>query len=73
MVRLTEMFTAGEPKKTYLALAKGRFQRDRGTVVRANAIESVTRDEAGKLHVQLRGRPEKLPVSRIYAHLFKAM
>jgi 23S rRNA pseudouridine955/2504/2580 synthase len=32
MVRLTEMFTAGEPKKTYLALAKGRFQRDRGTV-----------------------------------------
>ena len=32
MVRLTEMFTAGAPKKTYLALAKGRFQRDRGTV-----------------------------------------
>jgi len=32
MVRLTEMFTAGEPKKTYLALAKGRFQRERGTV-----------------------------------------
>src|SRR5438105_2742796 len=32
MVRLTEMFTAGEPKKTYLALAKGRFQRHRGTV-----------------------------------------
>src|SRR5256714_11403510 len=32
MVRLTEMFTAGEPKKTYLALAKRRFQRDRGTV-----------------------------------------
>ena len=32
MVRLTELFTAGEPKKTYLALAKGRFQRDRGTV-----------------------------------------
>ena len=32
MVRLTEMFTAGEPRKTYLALAKGRFQRGRGTV-----------------------------------------
>src|SRR6266850_5759246 len=32
MVRLTEMFTAGEPKKTYLALAKGRFQRESGSI-----------------------------------------
>ncbi|MFL5359869.1 MAG: RluA family pseudouridine synthase [Myxococcales bacterium] len=32
MVRLTEIFTAGEAKKTYLALAKGRFQKDRGTI-----------------------------------------
>jgi DNA-binding LytR/AlgR family response regulator len=45
----------------------------RGTVVRADAIDSVTRDEAGKLHLVLRGRPEKLAVSRIYAHLFKAL
>jgi len=49
------------------------WQVHRGTVVRASAIESVTRDEAGKLHLQLHGRPERLPVSRIYAHLFKAM
>src|SRR5207253_7053351 len=32
MVRLTEIFTAGDAKKSYHALAKGRFQRDRGTV-----------------------------------------
>jgi 23S rRNA pseudouridine955/2504/2580 synthase len=32
MVRLTEIFTAGEAKKTYLALAKGRFQKDSGTI-----------------------------------------
>jgi 23S rRNA pseudouridine955/2504/2580 synthase len=32
MVRLTEIFTAGEADKTYLALAKGRFQRESGTV-----------------------------------------
>src|SRR5439155_11112990 len=32
MVRLTGIFTAGEAEKTYLALAKGRFQRERGTV-----------------------------------------
>ena len=49
------------------------WQVHRGTVVRAEAIESVTRDEAGKLLLALRGRSEKLPVSRLYAHLFKAM
>jgi DNA-binding LytR/AlgR family response regulator len=49
------------------------WQVHRGTVVRSDAIDTVTRDEAGKLHLQLRGRKEKLPVSRLYAHLFKAM
>ena len=49
------------------------WQVHRGTVVRATAIESVVRDESGKLHLLLRGRPERLPVSRLYAHLFKAM
>lgn len=49
------------------------WQVHRGTVVRATAIESVLRDEAGKLSLVVRGRNEKLPVSRLYAHLFKAM
>jgi DNA-binding LytR/AlgR family response regulator len=49
------------------------WQVHRGTVVRADSIDSVTRDEAGKLSVALRGRAERLPVSRLYAHLFKAM
>jgi DNA-binding LytR/AlgR family response regulator len=49
------------------------WQVHRGTVVRADAIDSVHRDEAGKLHLALRGRSERLPVSRLYAHLFKAM
>jgi len=49
------------------------WQVHRGTVVRATAIESVLRDEAGKLHLALKGRKEKLAVSRLYAHLFKAM
>ncbi|MDB5870892.1 MAG: DNA-binding response regulator [Ramlibacter sp.] len=49
------------------------WQVHRGTVVRADAIDSVTRDEAGKLFLLLRGRKDKLPVSRLYAHLFKAM
>ena len=49
------------------------WQVHRGTVVRAAAIDSVTRDDAGKLLLQLRGRPDKLVVSRLYAHLFKAL
>ena len=49
------------------------WQIHRGTVVRAQAIDSVSRDEAGKLHLCLRGSPDKLAVSRLYAHLFRAM
>jgi DNA-binding LytR/AlgR family response regulator len=49
------------------------WQIHRGTVVRALAIESVTRDEAGKTALALRGLKEKFVVSRLYAHLFKAM
>jgi DNA-binding LytR/AlgR family response regulator len=53
--------------------AQAFWQVHRGTVVRAAAIDTVTRDEAGKLSLTLRGRRDKLPVSRLYAHLFKAM
>ncbi|OGB47545.1 MAG: DNA-binding response regulator [Burkholderiales bacterium RIFCSPLOWO2_12_FULL_65_40] len=49
------------------------WQVHRGTLVRASAIASVTRDEAGRLHLALHQRPEPLAVSRLYAHLFKAM
>ncbi len=49
------------------------WQIHRGTVVRAQAIDGVARDESGKLHVALRGRGERLAVSRLYAHRFKAM
>jgi DNA-binding LytR/AlgR family response regulator len=49
------------------------WQIHRGSVVRATAIESVTRDESGRLSLRLKGLPTKLSVSRLYAHLFKAM
>lgn len=49
------------------------WQIHRATVVRASAIDTVQRDEAGKLHLQLRGSGERLVVSRLYAHLFKAL
>ncbi|MBK6851928.1 MAG: response regulator transcription factor [Burkholderiales bacterium] len=49
------------------------WQIHRGTVVQARCIELARRDEAGKVSLTLRGRPEKLPVSRLYAQLFKGM
>ena len=49
------------------------WQIHRGTVVNASRLDALTRDEMGKLSLSLHGRPEKLPVSRLYAHLFKAM
>ena len=49
------------------------WQVHRAVLVRSDAIESVHRDDAGKQHLTLRGRSEKIPVSRLYAHLFRAM
>ena len=49
------------------------WQIHRGTVVRATAVDSVLRDEQGRLMLTLRGSKDKLAVSRLYAHLFKAM
>ncbi len=49
------------------------WQIHRGTVVRAESIVSADRDESGKVTLRLRGRPEKLVVSRLHAHRFKAM
>ncbi len=50
------------------------WQVHRGTLVRAEAIDTVTRDEAGKLHLALRGlETERFVVSRLYAARFRAM
>lgn len=49
------------------------WQIHRGTLVRATGIEAVERDDAGRLHLRMRERAERLPVSRLYAHRFKAM
>jgi DNA-binding LytR/AlgR family response regulator len=49
------------------------WQVHRGTVVRAEAIESVTRNEAGRMSLRLRARPDAFAVSRLYADRFRAM
>jgi DNA-binding LytR/AlgR family response regulator len=50
------------------------WQVHRGTVVRATAIASVQRDEAGRTSLRLRERAgERLAVSRVFAQRFRAM
>lgn len=49
------------------------WQVHRGTIVNAGCVLAATRDDAGKLTLNLRQRPEKVRVSPLYAHLFRQM
>src|SRR5437667_1307542 len=49
------------------------WQIHRSTLINARAIAGISRDERGRQLVSIKGRPEKLEVSRSYAHLFKGM
>ncbi len=49
------------------------WQIHRSTLINARAIAGIVRDERGRQLVAVKGRPEKLEVSRSYAHLFKGM
>lgn len=63
------------PLKDLLAeLDSDRFwQIHRSTIVNAEAVSGVLREDAEKQFVLLKGRPEKLPVSRQFTHRFKQM
>jgi DNA-binding LytR/AlgR family response regulator len=49
------------------------WQIHRGTIVNAGVIDAVHRSFGGRLVLTLTGLPEKLPVSKSYAHLFRQM
>jgi DNA-binding LytR/AlgR family response regulator len=49
------------------------LQVHRSTLVNVHAIKSVSRDERGSLTLRLKQRPETLPVSDAYNHLFRQM
>ena len=49
------------------------WQVHRGTVVNVRQIVSAHHDMLGKVSLTLRDRPEKIAVSRSYAHLFRQM
>lgn len=63
------------PLKELLAhLDGGRFcQVSRGSIVNLRHVASASRDDLGKLTLALRGRPERLRVSPLFAHLFRQM
>ena len=48
-------------------------QVHRGTIVNLKQVAAAVKDEAGHMALRLRQRKETLPVSRVYADLFKAM
>jgi DNA-binding LytR/AlgR family response regulator len=61
-------------KELLLQLDPDQFwQVHRGTVVNSRCIDSASRDESGKTYLRMRGLPDRLSVSRLYAGLFKAM
>jgi DNA-binding LytR/AlgR family response regulator len=49
------------------------WQIHRSTLVNVNAVANVARDFRGRQIVSVKGRPDKLEVSRSYAGLFKGM
>ena len=48
------------------------WQVHRGTIVNIRAIASVASDDTGRREITLHEHPEKLEVSRTFAHLFKS-
>jgi DNA-binding LytR/AlgR family response regulator len=63
------------PLKDLVAdLDPDRFcQIHRGTLVNLEAVAGVWREDAERQFVLLKSRPEKLPISRQFTHLFKQM
>jgi DNA-binding LytR/AlgR family response regulator len=51
-----------------------RFRQEhRGTIVNVDAVSGVMGEDAGKQFVLLKGRTERLPISRQFFHLFRQM
>jgi DNA-binding LytR/AlgR family response regulator len=79
--KYTRVVTAGDEahvRKPLKEIAAGLdpelfWQVHRGVLVRADRIARATRDEMGRITLQLKGHPETLAVSQAYAWRFKPM
>jgi DNA-binding LytR/AlgR family response regulator len=63
------------PLRELLArLPDGRFRQvHRGSIVNMDEVAEALRDDAGRVSLRLKHRREMLPVSRVYADLFRQM
>ena len=79
--KYTRVVTAGDEAHIRIPIKELLLQLDpdvfwqihRGTIVRVGAIQSVKRDEDGKLQVSLNGKSETLAVSPSFAARFKGL
>ncbi|MBI3372538.1 MAG: response regulator transcription factor [Betaproteobacteria bacterium] len=74
MLREGEALIRTPLKELSERLPREQFQMvHRSTIVNLAEVAAAVRDESGKLSLRMRHRKETLPVSRVYAELFKAM
>jgi DNA-binding LytR/AlgR family response regulator len=74
LTRDTELLLRTPLKELVSQLDPDRFwQVHRGTLVNVHQIVSAHHGLTGKVTLELRDRPEKIAVSRSYAHLFRQM
>ena len=73
VTRDAELLIRTPLKELLSQLDSQRFRQiHRGTIVNLAEVASATRDESGRCTVRLRHRKETLPVSRVFAELFRS-
>ena len=73
VTREAEMLIRTPLKELLAQLEPARFRQiHRGTIVNLAEVAAATRDESGRLSVRLKHRKESLPVSRVFAELFRS-
>lgn len=73
VTRESELLIRTPLKELLGQLPPDRFRQiHRGTIVNLAEVAAATRDESGRLSVRLKHRKESLPVSRVFADLFRA-
>ncbi len=72
VTREAEMLIRTPLKELLAQLEPARFRQiHRGTIVNLAEVAAASRDESGRLCVRLKHRKESLPVSRVFAELFR--
>jgi len=72
VTRESELLIRTPLKELLARLEPARFRQiHRGTIVNLAEVAAATRDDSGRLSVRLKHRKESLPVSRVFADLFR--